>query len=237
MSRHCFLPEKLFGGRRAPRGSGARVVMAALAIASLGALPAASLQAQRSERPFALAVGGGIALPTGEFGDTHGQGTQGTASLLVRLAGQRMRFRPEVSYARFRLERTGAGNVDPLAVSPLEARAKGRSAGAAVVARDVATEPRHTALVTALANVELPLARGSYLIGGVGLSRVRTTDATTGDALNANALAYGGGLGWRTRLGRVEGFVEARLQRFSIEAGRAYFSDAQLAPLTIGVVF
>ena len=190
----------------------------------------------RSHPPF----GGGVAVPTGAFGDVHGQGTQGSASLLVRLASQRVRLRPEIGVARFGIESTAAGSVDPLAASPSALRALGRvagqaqRAGAEVASRDIASTSRHTTRLSALANLELPVAGGNYLVGAVGLARVRTTDATAGDDFTANALTCAGGIGWRMRLGRVEGFVEARLQRLSIKAGRAYCREVQAAPISIG---
>lgn len=231
------LPRRILAVRRALPVAGARLPVTTIILASMHALGAAPMQAQRAERPFAIAVAGGVALPSGAFREVHGDGFQGAASLLVRPVGQRVRFRPEVGLARFRLERVGAGNVDPLDVSPSDAQATARSAGASTTLRDIAADTRHTTLVTGLANVEMPVAGGGYLIGGVGIARVRTTDATAGDEFTANALTYAGGIGWRARIGRIEGYLEARLQRLSIEAGRGYFSDAQVVPVSIGAVF
>lgn len=206
----------------------------AAAVLVLAALPTRAWS-QAPARPMAIVASGGAALPSGAFGDDHTVGVHGAVSLLIRLAGEGLRLRPELGVGRFGLK-DGVGTVVPLAMSPAAA-AMSRTAGARVVPGDGSDAVGASTLLSLLANLELPLARGAYLVGGVGATRINTLAASRDRDVNQTALAYNGGAGVRFRVGRVEAFVEARLHALSLDEERVAFSGVRTIPLAIGVVF
>ncbi len=188
-----------------------------------------------SSRPVSIVVSGGAAIPMGDFKDYHPLGIHGDVSLVVKLAGQAIRLRPEISFQRFALKDRVA-EVVPLSVSPALATLSRPATLARAIPGDGASGGA-SSLLSVLGNVELPLAGGVYLIGGVGAGHVTTgaTGATTD--VSQTALTYNGGAGVRFRVGAVAGFVEGRLQNLSIDEGKALFRDVRTIPVTVGIVF
>lgn len=190
--------------------------------------------AQSPARSVAGIVSAGAAIPTGSFKAHHDVGFHADISALVRLAGQGLRLRPEVSVARFAIKGP-IGVVVPLSVDPADGTLA-RAAGARVAPDDEGTSGAST-LLTFLGNIELPLARGAYLIGGVGATRVSSEANDSGDTRQQTALTYIGGAGVRFRLGSIGGFVEARLQNLSADDATFSFNSVRTIPVTIGIVF
>lgn len=155
--------------------------------------------------------------------------------MILRLAGQGIRFRPEISYQRLSLK--AFSEVVPLSVAPTAVVAARMAPVARVVPGDGSGGSDVSSLLGVMGNVELPLTRGFYLIGGVGASQLRTGATEAGEDASETALAYNGGAGLRLRLGSVSAFIEGRLQNLSIEEGRALFTSVRTIPVTIGIVF
>lgn len=189
---------------------------------------------QSPPRSVAGIVSAGAAIPTGSFEAHHDVGFHADLSALVRLAGQGLRLRPEVSIARFSVKGP-IGVVVPLSVEP-SVGALARTAGARLAPDDEGTSGAST-LLTFLGNVELPLTRGSYLIGGVGATRVSSEANSSGDTVQQTALTYIGGAGVRFHLGAISGFVEARLQNLAADDAKFSFNSVRTIPVTIGIVF
>ncbi len=189
---------------------------------------------QSPPRSMSGIVSAGAAIPTGSFKAHHDVGFHADLSALVRLAGQGLRLRPEVSVARFSIKGP-IGVVVPLSVNPARATLA-RAAGARLAPDDEGTSGAST-LLTFLGNVELPLTRGGYLIGGVGATRVSSEANSSGDTAQQTALTYIGGAGVRFHLGSVGAFVEARLHNLSADDAKFAFNSVRTIPVTIGIVF
>lgn len=193
---------------------------------------------QSSPRSVAGIVSAGVAIPSGSFKEHHDLGFHAAVSALVRLSGQGLRLRPELSVSHFSIKEP-IGVVVPLSVNPAVGgldRTRGRTASAQVAPDDEGTSGAST-LLSVLGNVELPLARGAYLVGGVGGTRVSSEANRSGDTVQQTALTYIGGAGVRFRLGGIAGFVEARWQNLSADDAKFSFTSVRTIPVTIGLVF
>lgn len=205
-------------------------------IAGIGiAIPVQAQLGEGSSRPISVVVSAGTSVPTGNFEDYHNVGIHGDLSVILNLAGQGIRFRPEISYQRFSLKANS--EVVPLSVAPAAVAFARIATLGRVVPGDGSGGSDVSSLLGIMGNVELPLTRGFYLIGGVGASQVRTGATETGEDASETALAYNGGAGLRFRIGSVSTFIEGRLQTLSIEEGRALFTSVRTIPVTIGIVF
>lgn len=208
-----------------------------LGIALVGTSSAA--QNASTSRPIAVVVSGGATVPMSGFKDYNDLGVHADVSLLVRLAGQSFRLRPEFTYGRFSLK-------DPSPSLSLTAHTASNAGGSGAVASMLASNviPGYGAgtgdastLLGLLGNVELPLSSGFYVIVGVGATNVRSGATTATDDVSLTGLTYNGGAGLRFHLGAISGFVEGRLKSISVEKGRALFSDVRTLPVTFGLVF
>ncbi len=216
-----------------------------------GATPMfAHAQTGASTRPVAVIVSGGASVPTGGFKDYNDLGVHADASLLVRLGGQAIRLRPELSYARFGVKKVAlalpvsnwAGQtMVNRAVSPTSA---GRATATGVLGAAATLPPAPTpttdgasTLLGLLGNIEVPLAGGLYVIGGVGATNVKSGATNAASDASQTALTYNGGAGLRFRIGSISGFVEGRLKSLSLDKGKALFSDVTTIPVSFGLVF
>lgn len=233
------------------------VVVALLLLASVGRGVAAQDStgapgpAAASSRPIRLVVSGGLAVPTGGFSDYHDLGTQASASLLIRLLGQKVRLRPEVMYTRFDVVQQKVRDlVDNLQVQPgmVAARMAGPplSAGQARVAGPKLpdlTKLRDGAISSILgtfANVELPLGPGvfqPYIIGGIGAVAFRTDVTTVNEAIDGVQWAYNAGVGLRFKLGPLGGGLEARLRQIPVDGAKTFFQNVSAVPVSFSLVF
>ncbi|MFP5354386.1 MAG: hypothetical protein ACLGIK_04410 [Gemmatimonadota bacterium] len=205
-------------------------------IASIGiATPVQAQQDEPSSRPVSVVVSAGASVPTGGFKDSHDVGVHGDLSVLLRLAGQGIRFRPEISYQRYSLRATPEDV--PLSVAPLAVAGAREATLARVVPGTASGGSDVSTLLGFMGNLELPLARGFYLIGGVGASQIRTSATEDGEEARETALAYNGGAGLRFRVGAISAFIEGRLQNLSVEEGTALFTSVRTVPVTIGIAF
>lgn len=199
-------------------------------------------QSPATTRPVTVVVSGGASVPVGGFKDYNDLGVHADVSLLVRIAGQSIRLRPEFSYSRFSLKDASG---QPLPTSSFAAPNRAvpgsvvRSMGAA---SSVATSAAYgssdaSTLLGLLGNVEIPLTGGLYLLGGVGATNVKSGASNSTTDVSQTALTYNGGAGIRFRLGGISGFVEGRLKDIAVDKGKALFSDVKTVPVSFGVVF
>ena len=77
-----------------------------------------------------------------------------------------------------------------------------------------------------------------YVTAGIGAFRVSSDFEGGGSAADASSTEFGidGGAGVAIRIGRLEGFVEAR-QNVYTEAGLTDASSIRSVPVTFGILF
>lgn len=216
-----------------------RVPSIALMAFVASGMVSAPLQAQwrtGSSRPVSVVVSAGPSVPSGAFRDYHELGIHGDLSLIVTFAGQGIRLRPEVTYQRFALKSQRVAVV-PLAVSPSLDQRHVAPVLASLAPGEGGQGSDVSSVLGLIGNLELPLAGGLYLIGGVGASRFETGATAASGSASETALTYNGGAGFRFRLHAVTGFVEGRLQNFAIRDGTALFSDVRTIPISVGIAF
>lgn len=188
----------------------------------------ALLTAQAAERPIRLVVSGGLQVPTGTFADYHDMGAHADVSVLLNIAG--FRLRPELSYSRFNLK-------DDFDLPALFGRSGNGAAGG--YRRD-AYDDAISSLLGGFANIELPLGRGAFqpfLLGGVGAVNVNTEATTAATAVKELKASLNVGAGVRFRMGPISGLVEARVNNVPSDDAKAFFKDLRTIPVTFGLVF
>lgn len=203
-----------------------------------------------STRPVSVVVAGGASVPVGGFKDYNDLGVHADVSLLLRFAGQSIRLRPEFSYARFNVKSieipqvtsNWAGMVSPNRAASATAGGRPTTGGQFITTSALPPPPSPLAdgastLLGLLGNIEVPLAGGLYVIGGVGATNVKSGASSSANDVSQTALTYNGGAGIRFRLGGISGFIEGRLKDIAVDQGRALFSDVKTVPVSFGLVF
>jgi hypothetical protein len=191
----------------------------ALVLASFALVAAhgATAFAQQATRPIRVVVSGGLTLPQGDLKDFHDSGMHADASLLLTFAGFPLTLRPELSITRLKQK------VPDYVINMLQA------SRASSVAAEETSET--TQLLGAMGNIEVPLTAGLYVLGGVGLLNLdAASESETKLTMNAGA-------GFRFHMGRIDGFVEARLGTASYTAGTFGYTKAQFIPISFGLAF
>jgi hypothetical protein len=120
-----------------------------------------------------------MTLPADDLADLHDAGFHYDASLLINFGGFPLTLRPEVSLSRFKLKDALTGPT---------------------------TSPDPTQLLSALGNIEIPLAAGLYVLAGGGilaLSRPDGTSTTAAD-ISANEMTSNAGAGLRFHIGTAD---------------------------------
>ena len=165
-----------------------------------------------STRPISLVVSGGLTLPAGDLGDFHDSGFHYDASLLLTIPGLPITLRPEFSLTQMKLK-------NPVLATP--------------DADDM------TSMMAFMGNIEVPLGGGLYVLAGGGILNMSVPEALApdGEEESSNKFTFDAGAGLRFALGRMRGFVEARIGAASYEQGKVGFSKAQFIPFTFGLVF
>ncbi|MBL0170386.1 MAG: hypothetical protein IPP90_06560 [Gemmatimonadaceae bacterium] len=189
------------------------VTFATLLIATLTISPALLAQRSGSTKPIRVVVSGGMTLPQGDLKDFHDTGLHADASLLLTFAGLPVTVRPELSLTRLKQKLPPVNTLlRPIGYTGSDST-------------------QTTQFLGAIGNIEVPLAAGLYILGGVG---VLNLDASSE---NETQLTMNAGAGFRFHLGRAEGFVEARLGTASYNAGTFGYSKAQFIPVSFGLAF
>jgi hypothetical protein len=176
-----------------------------------------ALGGEGRQRPIRLVVSGGLTVPAGDLKDLHDSGFHYDGSLIFNLPGLPFAIRPELSLTTLKLK-------NPLVQTGLPQGVYSADAD-------------QTRLLAGIGNIELPLAGGLYLIGGVGAMNLKTTLAGAASDSSATNLVLDAGAGFRFHISRFDGFVEGRLGTASYEKGKFGYSKAQFIPITFGLVF
>jgi hypothetical protein len=93
-------------------------------------------------------------------------------------------------------------------------------------------------ILSGLASIQLNLMHGPvrpYLLAGLGAFHVKTD--VEDESESEVKFGIDGGAGLALRLGRIDAFVEARIQNIYTDEGTADFKNIQVIPLSFGLVF
>jgi hypothetical protein len=169
------------------------------------------------QRPIRLVVSGGLTVPAGDLKDLHDSGFHYDGSVIFNIPGLPFALRPELSLTTLKFK----SNLRQTSVPG-----------------GIPSAPEgDTQLLAGIGNIEVPLAGGLYVIGGVGAMNLKTTLAGASSDSSQTNLLISAGAGFRFRLSRIDGFVEGRLGTASYERGKFGYSKAQFIPVTFGLVF
>jgi len=190
-------------------------VMVAVAIDSPPLRAQAGSGDMPSTRMVRIGFGGGMTVPVSHAADAFDNGINGQAYVLINLGSLPLRF--NLGYQKFDLK------------SAASAAASGS-----------------TSIVSGVAGLSFDLVQigplRPYVTAGVGAFNVRD-DVVDGLALpegaatSATRFGIDGGAGLALRIGRLEGFVEARVQNVFTEAGVVDASTIRSVPVTFGILF
>lgn len=174
------------------------------------------LGAQGSPRIVQVVVSGGLTVPSGDLKAKHDNGFHYDGSLIFNIPGLPIALRPEVSLTTLKLKNT---------YLPSAPNTAGYGSG------------DNTKLLAGIGNIEVPLAGGVYLIGGLGAMNLQSRLTPTSADSSQTALIIDAGAGLRFAFARIQGFVEARMGTASYEAKKFGYSKAQFIPISFGLVF
>ena len=179
-----------------------------------------------STRPVQLIVSGGVAVPTGGFGDVHDMGVHADASLLINAFGRSLRLRPELTYSRF-----GVKDLTSLVgASFQDRRGGGLAAGSDAI----------SSLLGGMANIEIGLGPSGFqpfVLAGIGAIKFKS-DITDGvSSIDETKTMLNLGAGVRFRMGPIGGLIEARFNDVPAGDTQTYFKGVKTIPVTFGLVF
>jgi opacity protein-like surface antigen len=188
-------------------------IQAIAVLAVLVATPmAASAQVGLAQRFVTVGVGGGMSVPVNEAGNAFNNGfhMQGFARLKVPSLPVMPRF--DLNYSKFDLNDAQVG------------------------------VPGTSQILAGLANLQLsvlPLGLiRPYIIAGVGAYKLNTkTEGLSATSVSHTEFGINGGAGVALRLGKLNGFVEGRVDNVFTEKGMIDEQQIQVVPVTFGLTF
>jgi hypothetical protein len=190
-------------------GISAAAVLAILVVAA----PASGQMNARHLVRFGF--GGGISVPTSRAADALENGINGQAYVLLD-PGFGFPFRFNLGYQKFDFDRSG---LDPLA-----------SSGESEILSGVAGLTMNL--------LQLGPVR-PYVTAGLGAFNMKDAITTGGTTTTDSNLRFGidGGAGFTVRLGRLDAFIEGRVQNVYTEAGVIDAKSIRTVPVTFGILF
>ncbi|HEY7877512.1 MAG TPA: outer membrane beta-barrel protein [Gemmatimonadaceae bacterium] len=191
--------------------------LAAAALATLamaGGLHAQFTTPSGYEQPHKLRIGfgGGVDVPTSNAGDAFKNGVHGQAFLLVSL-GMLPALRFNLGYSKFNLKDAlnGGGSGD-------------------------------SRILSGTAGMKIDLLHGPvrpYVLAGVGAFNIKNTLTASDSTGSASETKFGvdGGAGLAFRVGRIDAFVEGRVQNVFTNKGVINASTIRTVPVSFGIIF
>ena len=190
----------------------------AFALALAAAAPAAGAQlpggisGSPGQHRIRVGLGGGMDVPTSSAGDVFRSGMHGQGFVLINL-GVLPAIRLNLGYSRFNFK---------------DAMASGVTGG-------------DTRVLGGVAGMKIDLLPGPvrpYLLAGVGAFNVQSTVLTADGSSTASQTKLGvdGGAGLSFHLGRVNAFVEGRVQNIYTDQGAIDPKSIRSVPVTSGVI-
>ena len=179
----------------------------------LGCVPlAASAQVGLVHHFVTVGVGGGMSVPVSDTGDAfrNGFNLQGFARLNVPKLPEMPRF--DLDFSQFDLDEAQVGL------------------------------PGTGQILAGLANLQLsvlPLGPvRPYVIAGVGAYNLKTeTEGVTPTSVSDTHFGINGGAGVALHLGKINGYVEGRIDNVFTEKGAISPDQVQVVPVTFGLTF
>lgn len=173
------------------------------------------MEQESKPRMVRAGFGGGVSVPINDAKDALKNGINGQGYVLFRLPGGLPAFGVNLSYQKFDF-------------------------------KDVALLPGQTGdsqVLGGTGGFSLSLLRSGpvrpYITAGLGAVNVRTAIETASSSSKASATKFGvdGGTGLALKLGRIDGFIEARIQNVYTDEGVIDTKSVQFVPVTFGLVF
>ena len=172
---------------------------------------AASAQVGLAQRFVTVGVGGGMSVPVNEAGNAFDNGfhMQGFARLNVPSLPVMPRF--DLNFSRFDL-------------------------------KDAVGIPGKNQILAGLANLQmsvLPLGPvRPYVIAGLGAYHLKTeTEGISPESVSSTRFGINGGAGVALNFGRINGFIEGRVDNVFTEKGMIDEEQIQVVPVTFGLTF
>jgi hypothetical protein len=169
-------------------------------------------------RLIRIGFGGGATVPTRHAADAFERGVNGQAFLLID-PGFGVPIRLNLGYQKFDLKETA-----------LAAGAGGVTGG-------------QSQMTSGVAGITINLLRlgpvRPYVTAGLGAFALKDEVTSGSETVSSSAMRFGvdGGGGLAIRLGRLEAFVEGRVQNVYTDAGVIGTKTIQSVPITFGVIF
>ena len=172
---------------------------------------AASAQVGVASRFVTVGVGGGMSVPVSEAGNAFDSGfhMQGFARLNVPQLPVMPRF--DLNFSQFDL-------------------------------KDAVGIPGKNQILAGLANLQmsvLPLGPvRPYVIAGLGAYHLKTeTEGISPESVSSTRFGINGGAGVELNFGRINGFIEGRVDNVFTEKGMIDEEQIQVVPVTFGLTF
>jgi hypothetical protein len=206
-----------------------RIVMAGVAAVSLisqrteaqGRLGAGA----GSTRAVRLAIGGGVSVPTGDYKKVFDNGVNARGSLLFNLGGLPFGLRADLDFNRFTATNTQL--VTPQIGIPQQT-----------------TLDLEQQMIGGLGNISIPILPvgpiAVYATGGVGAFNLKSTvtgTSTEQPSTSVTKFGFDAGGGISLKLGRIDGFIEGRIQNVYTEKGAIDLKSVKVIPVTFGIIF
>lgn len=164
---------------------------------------------QRPHR-IRLGVAGGVDVPTSRAGDVFKSGLHGQGFLLVNL-GFLPSLRFNVGYSRFDYKADASQALPGGATSRI---------------------------LSGVVGLKMDLLHGPvrpYVLAGLGAFNLESSS----DAASSSSTKFGidGGAGLSFKLGRIDGFIEGRIQNVYTDKGMIDTKSIKTIPVTFGIIF
>lgn len=194
---------------------GLRVAALFATIAFMTARSAAAQMGVPERHLFRVGFGGGVSVPTSDVRDALENGINGQAFVLID-TGVLPPFRVNLAYQKFDYRDVLGSGVQG-----------------------------NTRILSGVAAVNLSLFTVGplrpYVVAGIGAFGVRDAieAGTSGPTVSESVTEFGidGGAGLAFRLGRLEAFVEGRVQNIYTEAGAIDARSIRAIPVSLGILF
>lgn len=190
------------------------IVLIALAAAVSVTTPAHAQSASypSAARPHRIRLGiaGGVDVPTSHAGDVFRSGLHGQGFLLVNL-GFLPSLRFNLGYSRFDYKADASQTIPEGATSRI---------------------------LSGVVGLKMDLLHGPvrpYLLAGLGAFNLKSSS----DAASSSSTKFGidGGAGLSFKLGRIDGFIEGRIQNVYTDKGMIDTKSIKTIPVTFGIIF
>jgi len=199
-----------------------RVTRVLLAFALFALAPALFAQGEGSmsgpsmpqQHRLRIGFGGGMEVPTSNAGDFYRNGVTGQGFLLINL-GVLPAIRLNLGYSRFDFRNALAGEA----------------------------QSGNGQILSGVAGMRVNLLPGKvrpYLVAGVGAFNIRNTVNVDGSGpVSQSDTKFGidGGAGLAFTIGRIDAFVEGRVQNVYTDQGVIDTKSIRTIPVTFGIIF